>query len=235
MKQRIRDNIRYRNLVSIILFLMLILAVRLFVVTMLQHDDWEEAAASQSTKTLYTSAPRGNIYDRNGVLLAGNRQVFSVKFNASNLTSQEINETVLTMMNKLEENKDTYNDDFPIFMRGDTFTYTYDKNMIQWLVKNGYSSTTTAEQVFNMARAEYDIKPELDRYDAMEELETKHNVYLPINVRNMRFTYEISKSNFWSRFGLESEDGQEIPPEECFRQLRKYYSIDESLRKMLER
>ena len=68
---------RYRHIVSFIVVMMLVLAVRLFIVTMVQHDDWVAKASEQTTKTIYTSAPRGNIYDRNGVLLAGNKQVFT--------------------------------------------------------------------------------------------------------------------------------------------------------------
>ena len=56
---------RYRHIVSFIVVMMLVLAVRLFIVTMVQHDDWVAKASEQTTKTIYTSAPRGNIYDRN--------------------------------------------------------------------------------------------------------------------------------------------------------------------------
>ena len=69
---------------------MLALVVRLFVITIIEHKNWNEAATKQSTKTIYTSAPRGNIYDRNGNLLAGNKQIFTAVFNASGLDSAEI-------------------------------------------------------------------------------------------------------------------------------------------------
>ena len=71
-------NSRYRQIVAIIFVLMAILAIRLFVVTVLQHDDWTAKASDQNTKTIQTSAPRGNIYDRNGNALALNKQVFTV-------------------------------------------------------------------------------------------------------------------------------------------------------------
>ena len=129
MNGKVRDNLRYRNLVSIIIFLMLILAVRLFILTMIQNERWTEEAQSQNTKTLYTSAPRGNIYDRNGNLLAGNKQVFTVTFNASNMTSAEINEATLAMIQELEKNNDEYKDEFPIKVNGDRFYYSYDREL----------------------------------------------------------------------------------------------------------
>ena len=67
---------RYEKLVIVIILLMAVLAVRLFMVTILQHDRWSMEASDQNTKTIFTSAPRGNIYDRNGNVLAENKQVF---------------------------------------------------------------------------------------------------------------------------------------------------------------
>ena len=227
MNGKVRDNLRYRNLVSIIIFLMLILAVRLFILTMIQNERWTEEAQSQNTKTLYTSAPRGNIYDRNGNLLAGNKQVFTVTFNASNMTSAEINEATLTMIRELEKNNDEYKDEFPIKVNGDRFYYSYDRELSAWLSRNGYAGDVTADRVFRQARAEYGIAADLDRYKAMEELEDKHNVYLPINVRNMKFIYQSQKDYFLSRFGFDTSE--EITAEECFRELRAYYGIDEEL------
>ena len=40
-------NSRYRQIVAIIFVLMAILAIRLFVVTVLQHDDWTAKASDQ--------------------------------------------------------------------------------------------------------------------------------------------------------------------------------------------
>ena len=114
MNKRFRGVGRYTVIVAVIVALLLSLAGRMFVLTMIQHDRWIEEASAQTTKTIYTSAPRGNIYDRNGNLLAGNRQVFNVTFNSSNLNTEEINQASLDIINTLIKNGDEYNDDFPI-------------------------------------------------------------------------------------------------------------------------
>ena len=221
---------RYRNIITFIVLLLLVLAIRLFVLTMIQHDKWVDEASVQTTKTIYTSSPRGNIYDRNGNLLAGNRQVFNVIFNASNLTTEEINDSSLKVINKLIENEDEYSDDFPIIIdEAGNFSYSYDTDEAKWLADNGFEPGTPASAVFQMACNEYDIPGETDRYDAMEELQEKHNVYLPINVRNMKYTYRINKENFWTRFGVYPDDSGEVDPKECFKELRETYLIDESL------
>lgn len=63
---------RYIQLVSLVLVLMGILLVRLFLLTVVEKDDWSQAAEDLSTKTIYETAPRGEILDRNGKVLAGN-------------------------------------------------------------------------------------------------------------------------------------------------------------------
>ena len=74
--------------------LMLVLCIRLFVLTVLQQDEWKAAADTQSTKEITTSAPRGEILDRYGRVLATNKQIFTVTFNVSGLKTEEINESV---------------------------------------------------------------------------------------------------------------------------------------------
>ena len=79
---------RYFQVIAAIVILMLILCVRLFILTTVQNEKWTEAATSQNTKEVLTSAPRGQIFDRYGRLLAGNKQVFTVTFNISGLNQQ---------------------------------------------------------------------------------------------------------------------------------------------------
>ena len=82
---------RYYQLIAIIAILMLALAIRLFVLTVIQEDKWAEAAVNQNTKEVVTSAPRGEILDRYGRVLATNKQIFTVTFNVSGLDTEDIN------------------------------------------------------------------------------------------------------------------------------------------------
>ena len=222
---------RYRNIVVFIVALMIILAVRLFTLTVVEKDEWSKLASEQMTKVIYTPSPRGNIYDRNGNLLAGNKQVFNVIFNASNLTTEEINSSSLELINKLIENDDEYIDDFPIKINdGGKMYYTYDTQQAKWLSDNGYSPNTSALEVFEDTCNYYGLDSENDRYGAMDELVERHNVYLPIDVRNMRFYYQENKENFWGKFGIYGIDPEVgLGAEECFNILRANYRIDPSL------
>ena len=231
MKKDVRFfDSRYRLIVGFIVILMLVLGVRLFVLAVVQHDRWTGEASQQNTKTITTSAPRGNIYDRNGNLLAGNVQIFNVTFNAGSMSTEEINESALTAVNKLIENGDEVVDDFAIKIDEDgSFSYTYDEDEKEWLRENGYNTEITPSQLFSLICAEYNIDTS-DRYEAMETLSGKYGVNLPITVRTMEYSYQTQKKNFWSKFGFTRDQiDKGMTAEECFAELRKKYKVDESL------
>lgn len=228
-------NSRYQQIVGIIFVLMAVLAIRLFVVTVLQHDRWSAEASDQNTKTIQTSAPRGNIYDRNGNALALNKQVFTVNFNASALSTEEINSSSLKLINILIKNGDKYTDNFPIKITDSgTYYYTYKQEIKKWLKKQGFEEDLTAKEAFTQLCLKYnvdysDANPE-QRYDAMETLQTKYNLDPPISVKSMTYTYDNELEAFLTKFGFEKEEIKKgVSAKACFKTLRKDYEIDKSL------
>ena len=185
---------RYYQLISIIAILMLALSIRLFVLTVLQEDKWAEAAVNQNTKEVVTSAPRGEILDRYGRVLATNKQIFTVTFNVSGLGTEDINRSAYSLVNLLEKNGDEYVDNFPIVIKKNgEFRYTFDEDKEKWLKSIGLPEDATCEEAFNKLRKDYDIDPELERKDAMEVLQQTHGVWPPISVRSMTFTYSLTR------------------------------------------
>lgn len=225
---------RYRQIVGTIIVLMIILGVRLFVITVLQHDEWTVEASDQNTKTIYTTAPRGNIYDRNGQPLALNKQTFTATFNASSLSTEEINASALTLMNTLIKNNDKYTDNFPIKI-GTTgkFYYTYDVKKRNWLKSEGFPTNLTAKQAFDRLREKYNIDATLGRKEAMTVLQDKYKLDPPISASSMEYTYDQQKYYFLAKFNIVRESDNEvdvdISAEDCFKQLRENYSVDKKL------
>lgn len=223
-------NSRYHQLCALIFVLMLVLCIRLFVLTVFQQDEWTEAATAQSTKEVTTSAPRGEILDRYGRVLATNKQIFTVAFNVSGMTTEEINQSAYTLVNLLIANgdKDKMEDEFPIIItENGKFRYTFDDEKNEWLEKQGFPSNLTAEQALQRLRIKYEIDPDLDRFDAMEILQDTYGVYPPISVWSMVYTYDNEKVEFLTKYGLYDEDEPAMSAEEAFRELRKMYKLDE--------
>ena len=137
------------QVLAFLLILAIILMVRLFMLTALQHDKWSQVSDDMSERSIYVEAPRGEIFDRYGRLLAGNRQSFSVRISGSGLSKEELNNNIQTLIGILDQNGDTFEDEFPIVIDGDTFRYTYQDQIDEWLDGMGFDTGMTAEEAFN--------------------------------------------------------------------------------------
>ncbi len=219
---------RYYQLIIVGIVLMAVLAVRLFVLTVVQHEDWNAYADNLSQKKIYTSAPRGEILDRYGRVLAGNVQTFLVKFDSTGMKNEEINKVALEVIEILEKNGDTYIDEFPIVFEGNHFVYTYQQAIDRWLTSEGMPTYYTAEMAFNQLRQQLEIDESYDVYEAQEEMQNVYNVYPPISVRNMTFTQYQNQQIFLGNYGLAKEQLEyDIPAEDAFQELRKRFEIGE--------
>lgn len=104
--------------VFVLLFLMsAALLGRLFTMTILRGEDYKQASDTKRIKEVKTTAPRGNIYDRNGRLLAGTRTTFTVQLINDELRTvdtAERNALLLQLVRRLEEDGVPYREDYPI-------------------------------------------------------------------------------------------------------------------------
>lgn len=220
----------------IFFFMMLLLAGRLFQLTVIQNEKWTDAATNLSIKSVYTSAPRGEIRDRYGRLIAGNTESFVVNLVAAEVDEENINTVALNLINLFEANGDKYNDDFPIMIdENGNFYYSYDKSVEEWLESQDLSASLSAKDAFNALREREGVDESLDVYDAQSALQNTYSVYPPISVKKMEYTYTLERNNFIKGFSFKDKDGKKIEVDEntdaktLFGLLRDKYEIDESL------
>ena len=99
-----REKRSKHSLMSIfMIFMGLVLSVRLLVLTSVQAGEWKSVAEDMSVRTVYETAPRGDILDRNGVVLATSRPVYSVCVSRAGMDRDEMLETAASVMSELEE------------------------------------------------------------------------------------------------------------------------------------
>ena len=87
--------------------LSIILLSRLFVLTVVQNGKWDKYVESVSQRIIYQTAPRGDILDCEGRVLATSRPVYSVSLSRVGLTSDravEILSEVTGILNEQGEN-----------------------------------------------------------------------------------------------------------------------------------
>lgn len=118
MKQiQINLNKRIKIISLITLILFSILGIRLAILTIAKGSYYKEISENSRIKDIYITGPRGEIRDRNGILLAGNRPMFTLqilKDEFKGLKADEKNYYILKTISLLEKDAITYNNDFPI-------------------------------------------------------------------------------------------------------------------------
>ncbi len=110
---------RYNILMIFIFAVFFVLFFQLARLTIVQGDYYRDISDNKRLKEISITAPRGEIRDRYGRLLAGNKPSFTVQILKDELNlkdKKERNKTVLNLSRLLEEDGVNYIDEFPIEM-----------------------------------------------------------------------------------------------------------------------
>lgn len=120
---------RYNIITFVLVILVLALSLRLAVLTIAQGDYYRDLSDNKRLKEVYTSAPRGEIRDREGRLLAGNKPSFTIRLFKDEInlySTMEKNEAFLKLVRLMEEDGVNYVDEFPIQLN--VFKYKSEKD-----------------------------------------------------------------------------------------------------------
>ncbi|WMJ75887.1 MULTISPECIES: penicillin-binding transpeptidase domain-containing protein [unclassified Sedimentibacter] len=112
---------RYNILYMIILFLLCVLGFRMAVLTIVEGEEYRAVADIKKIKDIPVKAPRGKIYDKNGVILADNVSSFTVQMYTDEIDAENFNDISYILAEIFEENGEKPIDEFPIEL--DTFDY----------------------------------------------------------------------------------------------------------------
>lgn len=200
---------------------MVLLAVFIFLgyslhdLTIKQGAYYHQRSINNRVKRIETSAKRGEIFDRNGVLLATNEISYSVKINSAFIPASDFSKIAIGVYDFLNERGESQLE-FPIFIENGQYKFRFDENIVRWLELNGYDATWTAEEVFADIRSANYIDSDLSHFEAYRIL-FNQGKYLPISTRNLKFLEENNKTNFLSMYGLPPETSAK----EAFETIRK--------------
>ena len=111
--------------------LSLVVIHKLFVLQIVNGEDYLENYTLSISKKVITTGTRGNIYDRDGEILATNRLAYSVQiedngsYDDTTQKNKLINETIHTVIDLIEVNGDSVNSDFGIVYEKGEFRFLY--------------------------------------------------------------------------------------------------------------
>ena len=150
IKKRFINFITSRStfLMLIVIGLGAVLINRCFELQIVHGEEYLDEFLLMTQKTRDVSPVRGNIYDRNGNLLAYNELAYSVKFEdvfeSGSTKNQQLNDTIYRLIKMIEKNGDQVISDFKIVVNAnDEFEYTVSGTQLLRFLADVYGRTYT--------------------------------------------------------------------------------------------
>ncbi len=247
IKEIVLDYVKHRlfpfTVVVIVLFS--ILVHRLFQLQIVEGEEHMDNFIYKSEKTLTVDAVRGNIFDRNGYLLAYNELSYSVIFSNNPNTAtkakelgmsenQYKNKVVYDTILILEKNQDELYVDFPIIIdNSGEYQFTVKDTQLKNFLKNVYSANTfdelsderknsTASQVVDyLCNNLFEISDEYSQEYKLKILSCRYKLWLNRYQQYVPVTisYNISEE---SNAAITEHSDELIGMEVSVKSLRKY-------------
>ena len=95
---------RYNIILLVFAIVIAIIILRLADLMIVEGQNYREQAENRIFKNISLGAPRGEIRDKYGRLLAGNRPSFTVQIMRNEIDSEKMNTVALKLINILEQN-----------------------------------------------------------------------------------------------------------------------------------
>ena len=225
---------------NLILVAFVVILVKILYMTTFKYEHYTELAENKTYKQLLIKAPRGEIKDRYGRLLAGNKNLFTVQVSGDEIKRKDsngksmANDICLKLINLLEKNNEEYIDEFPIYIQNGKYYYTFDKNIREYKNNNNIPQELDAKESFYYLVDQLvseGVLTQDDRKLEVSKLQKKLNengYYPPILVSRWLFTEQKNKQDWLESYGIEDS---KITAKKAFYEIRnnKNYKIDKNL------
>ena len=225
---------------NLILVAFVVILVKILYMTTFKYEHYTELAENKTYKQLLIKAPRGEIKDRYGRLLAGNKNLFTVQVSGDEIKRKDsngksmANDICLKLINLLEKNNEEYIDEFPIYIQNGKYYYTFDKSIREYKDNNNIPQELDAKESFYYLvdkLVSEGVLTQDDRKLEVSKLQKKLNengYYPPILVSKWLFTEQKNKQDWLESYGIEDS---KITAKKAFYEIRnnKNYKIDKNL------
>ena len=203
MFERIREFLknffqsRLVVLFAVMLLLCVILLERLFSLQIVHGEEYQENYTLKIKKEKVLPSTRGNIYDRNGELLAYNELAYSVKEK-----NKAINDELATILSVLDKNGDKIENNFNIALNEDgSYSFTVEGKSLLRFLADVYGRTRTDDLKYNKKLGYNEAEASADQviaylcrekgFDLSEDVYARTDLYRILVIR-----YAMSQNSF---------------------------------------
>ena len=153
------NSTRINVLIGIIVLVGVAFIAELFSLQVVHGAEYREQSENRLVREVKINAPRGDIYDRYGKVIATSETTYSVNLYYTKIPKTELNKGLLRLVNILEKNGDTYYNNFPVDFETMTFTKS-EESAKAWKKSNKIDEDATVEEVIEFYKEKYEIEHE---------------------------------------------------------------------------
>lgn len=247
--EKLKNVLQSRLLHILIIYLLLCYSLvnRLFTIQIVEGEAYQSEVQEKITKERELKSTRGNIFDRNGTLLAYNEMSYSVTYEDTGelTTNEEKNAMIYKMIKIVESNGDVLADDFFIQLdEKGNLVFQSDGSAELRFKRDVYSLSSvdnlseeqkaaTASEVFNYMRygsAEeatkmYNISEEYSLEDALKIMMIRFNIIMNKYSRYLPITIASDVND--ETVAAIRESSEELPGVAILEQTRRVYNDSE--------
>ena len=155
--KKANTNLRFNVLTVLIYIAGIILIAKLFSLQIVHGAEYREQSNTRLTRETTLEASRGSILDKTGTELVTTTMKFNLEMYKSKVDTQDLNASILNMVNVLEKYEVSYANSFPIKIEPFEFTIS-DETLSKWKEANDLDENITAEQAFYEFKDKYEIQ-----------------------------------------------------------------------------
>lgn len=200
-----------------------ILIFRVFNLQIVNSSDYLEHYIQKAEKEIYTPGTRGNIYDKNGEILAYNELTYVIKMEdileSSNTKAETLNTIINKMVTLIEKNGDSIINDFAVQENEGVLSFltTMSDNTRLRFFKNIYGTETlnteekklsesTAGDIYEYLKNKYAINDDYSVKEAVDIMNIRYNLSLNSYQKYITTTIATDVSNETVAAIYENED-----------------------------
>ncbi len=163
----------------VVIVISVIFIATLFNLQIVNGENYREQSEKRMLRTKNITAPRGEIYDRNGVILATNKLSYDVELYKVRVSTKEQNDGILRLVEILNENSDKVYSTFPVNDDLNGFNFENDEEEQKWKKEMKLGSTLTFDQVIDKYIEKYELQDYSDnRLNQIKMIEIKYEANL---------------------------------------------------------
>lgn len=172
---KIKEIIENREAISVALVILvaLVFGGRLIELQVVKGKEYRETSSKKIARTVEIDAPRGEIYDRNGVLLATSKLGFDVELYKTKIDNASLNNIILKVINIVEKNHDSIQTTVPV--KNDKFNFDSDKDRKTFFTTYSLDENISVRDALNTLYEKYGLSKYSDK-DKYKIIQVRYSI-----------------------------------------------------------